>query len=226
MAFKDNYRTKDKVHTIYKTKDGTRVPGASTIAGVLDKPALKFWANTLGMDGIDVKKYVDSLADAGTLAHYLVQCEFEDETPLQAYVDEFSKVDLDRAETSYLKFLDWFAQHDIQTIMTEAQLVSEEHKFGGTCDAYALVDGVLTLIDIKTCKALYGATDDKWIQVAGYQILLEGHGYEVQDTRILRVGRNALEGFEYAPIPNDPTLYKKLFWHCRQIYDLKKQAGR
>jgi hypothetical protein len=226
MAFKDKYRTKDRVHTIYKLEDGTRVPGASTIAGVLDKPALKYWANKLGMDGIDVRKYVDSLADAGTLAHYMVQCTFEGVDPDQAYLDEFSKIDHDRAETSYLKFLEWFDEHEIQTILTEAELVSEEHRFGGTCDVVALVDGSLTLVDLKTCKRLYGPGDDKWIQVAGYLILVEEQGHRIEDVRILRVGRDPSEGFEYAKMPGDPVQYKRLFWHCRQIYDLKKQVGK
>ena len=64
---------KSKAHQIYKLKDGTRVPGTTTITSILDKPALKFWANNLGLKGISVSKYVDNLADIGTLCHKMVE---------------------------------------------------------------------------------------------------------------------------------------------------------
>ena len=34
-----------QAHTVYKTADGIRVPGVTTVLGVLNKPALIKWAN-------------------------------------------------------------------------------------------------------------------------------------------------------------------------------------
>ena len=53
---------RSKQHGPYLLKDKTRVPGVTTITGILDKPALKTWANKIGLQGIEIKKYVDSLA--------------------------------------------------------------------------------------------------------------------------------------------------------------------
>ena len=48
---------KPSAHTVYTDSLGTRVPGATTIIGILDKPALIKWANNLGLAGIDSTKY-------------------------------------------------------------------------------------------------------------------------------------------------------------------------
>jgi hypothetical protein len=225
---KATYRKSDSAHTVYKNKDGVRLPGVSTIVGVLAKPQLIPWSNRLGLEGIDVGKYVDALANAGTLAHYLVQCDLEGEKPDQKYLDEFSKIDMDRAETGYLKFLDWRSKHHIEVVATELQLVSEEHQFGGTLDILAKVDGVLKLVDLKTCKAIYGASDDKFTQCAGYDIMAVENGYDVQGVNILRIGRDETEGFEDAPCLSR-ELHRKRFLLCRSLYavnaELKKIGG-
>lgn len=221
----DKPQRKDRGHQIYRLADGTRVPGVTAIVGVMDKPALVRWANNLGLRGIDSSKYVDALADSGTLAHYLAECDLIGVEPDQGYLAEFSKVDIDRAETSLIKLWDWRREHTIKVIAHELQLVSEKHRFGGTCDLFAEIDGVPTLVDIKTCKALYGRTDEKWTQVAGYHLLLLENGYEARDWRILRIGREEREGFEYAQIP-DLALHVARFLVCRELYDLNMRLGR
>ena len=59
---------------MYKNKDGVRLPGVTTITGIEDKPALKYWGNKIGLQGIEIRNYVDGLARIGTLAHYLAEC--------------------------------------------------------------------------------------------------------------------------------------------------------
>ena len=51
-----------KPHTVYRTADGQRVPGVTTVLGILNKPALIKWANNLGLQGIDSATYVDETA--------------------------------------------------------------------------------------------------------------------------------------------------------------------
>ena len=62
-----------KAHTIYKLANGKRVPGVTTVLGVINKPALVKWANNLGLQGIDSTTYVDETAKVGTLAHEMIQ---------------------------------------------------------------------------------------------------------------------------------------------------------
>jgi hypothetical protein len=216
------YRKLDRAHTIYKNKDGKRVPGCSTIAGVMNKPALVPWANRMGLEGIDTNKYVDALANSGTLAHYLAECKLTEELPDPTYLDEFSNVDKSRAENSMKSFDAWYATHDIKVVEVELKLVCEELQVGGQLDSILMVDGILTLTDIKTSKALYGPKDDKWVQLAGYDLIAAEHGYDVKECRILRIGRDETEGFEFALMPYR-DLQQELFRLCRQMYGIKGQ---
>lgn len=58
----DKLKKVTKAHTRYYLSDGTLVPGATTVTGLLNKPALVKWANNLGLQGIDSSKYVDKAA--------------------------------------------------------------------------------------------------------------------------------------------------------------------
>ena len=223
MAIK--YRLKDSAHTTYRNAKGERIPGASTISNILSKPQLVPWANKLGLNGIEVGKYVDGLADAGTLAHYLSECVFQGKERDSEIMDEYSKADLDRATVSFDKFMDWYSARKIAVVGSELQLVSENLQVGGTVDVIAWVDGVFTLIDIKTSKALYGPGDDKWIQCAGYDLIAEENHYLVDEVRILRLGRDAEEGFEYALMPHRED-QRQLFRLCREVYEVRRRIGR
>lgn len=208
-----------KQHTVYKAEDKKRVAGVTTILSILNKPALVPWANRMGLQGIDIKKYVDVLANIGTLAHYLVECEWKGEEPdLSTYAPE----DIDKAENALLSFWAWRDQHEVEPLLVEAALVSETYRYGGTCDCYAIVDGETTLIDLKTGKGIY---PEMIHQLAAYTQLLEENGYEVDNVRILRIGRDENEGFEDRVVDMvslEP--HWRIFELCLEIYDLQKKT--
>ena len=202
-----------KAHQKYYTKDGILVPGVTTVIGVLAKPALVGWANKLGLQGVEVGKYVDSLASVGTLCHNIVECyltkkevDYSDYTPNQRAL----------AEGAAKKFFDWEKKNKFVFLKSELQLVSEKHFFGGTCDIYCELDGKKTLIDIKTSKACYG---EHFTQVAAYKILLEENGYPVEDAKILRIGREEAEGFDVKDIPMIDVHAEK-FLACLRILQI------
>jgi len=203
-------------HQKYYTKEGVLVPGVTTILGVLAKPALVPWANKLGLQGIDVGKYVDSLADVGTLAHRIVEAylkkedvDYADYTPNQRTL----------AERAAAKFFEWEKKNDFSVIKSELQLVSEKHYFGGTCDIYANLNGKKTLIDIKTSKACY---NEHFTQVSAYKLLLEENGYPVEDAYILRIGREEAEGFDVKDVPMIDVHAEK-FLACLKILQINNK---
>lgn len=207
---------KNNGHQKYYTKDGTLVPGVTTVLGVLAKPALVPWANKLGLQGIEVGKFVDNLADIGTLAHGMIEAhlkgaEFDN--------SDYSPNQVSKAENCFLKFLEWEKNHKVKVLGTELQLVSETHKFGGTCDLYCELDGVKTLIDLKTAKAVY---DEMHTQVSAYSILLSENGNTVEDMKILRIGRDDAEGFEEIQITKG-MLHQMRFLAALEIYKINKQ---
>jgi len=228
-----------KTHIRYMNKDGKRVPGVTTFIGVLNKPALVPWANNLGLQGINVKDYVDDKADIGTLDHEMMFVDlnnlmtdmFPERNLLLEEVDEnyvpirvkgyYTGLQIEIAQIGFKKYLDWKERHTIEPIILEKGMVSEKYQYGGTIDSYCLFDGVPTLIDYKTSKAIW---PEYFIQVSAYRQLLIEAGHKVEKCAILRVGRNELEGFEFCEItPEKLNLSWELFLHCVEIYNLKKK---
>lgn len=179
-----------KAHQKYYTSDGERVPGVTTVLNVLNKPALVPWANKLGLEGIDVKKYVDKMASIGTLAHYLIECDLKNEQP---DLNSYSPEEINLAENCLISYYEWKKTNNPEPVLIEAQLSSDVFRFGGTIDLYAVVDGQPYLIDLKTGKAIY---PEMICQLAAYTKLLQENNYPVNMTQILRIGRDETEGFE------------------------------
>jgi len=182
-----------KVHTVYKTKDGTRVPGVTTVLGVINKPELMYWAWDLGFKKIDYKKYVNETAKIGTLAHEMIQ---EHLGGNKVEYGAYTKDQINAAENSLLSYYEWERRQNsgkIETIHIELPLVSEIYKFGGTIDWYGKIGDDYWLIDIKTAKGLYPEHE---MQVSAYFSMLIENGYKVNGVRLLRVGRSEDEGFD------------------------------
>ena len=215
---KDKIKGASKAHTIYKLADGTRVPGATTITGLLNKPYLVRWANQLGLDGVDSSMYVDEAAKAGTLAHALILQHLTGE---KVDLTQFTAQQIDLAENSILSFFEWEKTHKIEPVWCEHPMVSEKMRYGGTLDCLAYVNGEPELIDFKTGKAVY---EEYFVQTAAYRKLLEESGIEVRRIRILRIGRDETEGFEER-VMTDSTKYFQIFENLLNIYYLKKELG-
>lgn len=208
-----------KQHTVYKTADGKRVPGTTTVLSVLAKPHLIKWANDLGLNGIDSTKYTDKMATIGTIAHYLVECHCKSEKP---NLDAYSKEEINLAENAFISFLEWEKDKEVEYLHNELVLVSEAYKYGGTIDCVAKINGVMTLLDFKTGKAIY---PEMLIQLAAYRKLLTENGYFVTEMRILRIGRDESEGFEERKETGLWTHWE-LFKHLRAVYELNKAINR
>jgi len=211
---------RSKTHTRYYLKDGTLCPGVTTVLGVLNKPALVPWANKIGLAGIEVKNYVDVMALIGTTGHAMICAHNKGEK----FDPDGLPADLiDKAENCFLSYLNWEKGHKVEPILCEAPLVSEHYGFGGTVDMYALVDGIPTIVDYKTGKAIY---PEHIYQVAAYKTLivenlLAGDALP-QAVRILQIGRDETEGFSEKVVA-DTTREWQIFEHCLAIYRLQKK---
>jgi hypothetical protein len=215
---------KSKTHQKYFNKAGVQVPGCTTITGVMNKPFLVKWANSMGLKGIDTTKYVDELATIGTLTHYMVECWLLSK---KCELGDFTANQIEAAKKSFMKFIDLTKEKNVKVgdfAVSEGKLVSEKHQFGGTIDACGVVEGVPTLIDLKTSKAVYG---EHLTQVAGgYRLLCEEAGYGVEQIIILRIGRDEQEGFEAKVVPMPVSdLHVRRFIKCRELYELNKLCG-
>jgi predicted RecB family nuclease len=210
---------RSKQHTVYKLSDGTKVPGVTTILGVKAKPALIKWANNLGLQGIDSNKYVDEKAQIGTLAHRMIEDYLN---KVETDTSEYTKVQIDKAENSFLKFLEWEKSHKVEVILAEVPLVSESLRYGGTIDCYVKLDNEYQLLDFKTSSGIY---DEHIYQLAAYWMLLSSNDHPVEKARILRIGRDETEGFEERIITNI-MLEWEIFKDCLSLYNHEREYKR
>ena len=185
---------KTRAHQKYPLKDGTEVPGASTIAKIgEDSSGLIHWAWKLGMDGQDYRKVRDKAADIGTLAHFKIECFLHNHEP---DLSEFSPADIAQADIAFGNFIKWWQKEGFSVIEPEVQLVSEVWRFGGTIDAPSRDrDGKVVLLDWKTSKAIVPAHK---FQLAAYEVLWNENrpDMKIQRRAIVRIGKESPDDFE------------------------------
>lgn len=79
-------------------------------------------------------------------------------------------------------FLQWEAANKVEYIFSERQVLSIKHWFAGTLDILAVVNGKLSVVDIKTTSGVY---DEMFLQTAAYVIALEEEFGEKIEQRII-----------------------------------------
>jgi hypothetical protein len=217
--------SRHKAHIRYRLADGSLVPGVTTVLNVLAKPALVPWANRLGLDGIDVAKHVDELAQAGTLTHAMVLADLQGHVQLEdGLTDGYTKHEIELAENAFLSYLEWKKGHTLEPLYIETPMVSEASGFGGTPDFVGLLDGKATVLDFKTSKDIY---PEHMHQVAAYWGLVDDQSFEgialinVKQAGVIQVGRTEDEGFGTKFI-SAPGLHWLIFIEALEIYRLQR----
>ncbi len=210
---------KTKAHKRYKSLiTGEPFVGVTTVCDLHSKPALIVWANRLGLQGIDSTKFKDDKADIGTLAHAMITDYL---TGKKTDTSDFTANQISLAENAVLSFFNWEKQHKLEVIAVEMDLVSEQFKYGGCCDIYAKVDGVLELLDLKTGSGIY---PEHFTQVGGgYKHLLIENEKPVERVRILNIPRAENENFIEATMPENCDLHWQIFYHLLQVYYCEKE---
>ena len=81
----------------------------------------------------------------------------------------------DAAQWAYMAWEDWRRAVKLKPVAVEQVIWSREHGYAGTLDLLAEVEGVLTVVDWKTGKAVYG---EAHLQNAAYRQAIRemGHG--------------------------------------------------
>jgi hypothetical protein len=204
----------------YRLKDGTRVPGASTIAGVVkDYGGLLWWAWDQGRQGLDYKVTAEQAATAGSLVHAAVEEFTHGREPSWAGPPDL----VAKAQRGYGAFLEWTRQTRLKVEQSEVSLVSEVHKYGGTFDSI-LIGDKRVMADYKTSAAVY---PEHLLQVVAYARLWEEHHPDQPITGgfyILRFSRDYgdFAANWYAELEEAWTA----FLCCRTLYDLKATLAR
>jgi len=170
------------------------------------------------MQGEDMNKVRDLAANIGTCAHYLAECFLTGDEP---ETQHFTAYTLEEGQKLFAAFREWHGRQDVETLAVEAKVVSERWQFGGMIDWVARLYGVVTLLDIKTSKAIY---DEYRIQLAAYKAAWdELHpDMPIEKVTVLHLDK---ETYDLTPHPfSDLENEWEIFKHLRAIYVLQKRA--
>lgn len=154
----------------YFTKDGTKVPGTTTVIGRFkESGALIFWAYKRGKDGLELYESRDKAAELGTIVHEMVEEYIRGGNPYNVVPTVITLEDQAQIVSAFEAFEEWFDSNKFEIVEQEAQLVSEIHKYGGTPDAIAIdAKDRLVLLDWKTSDGVYS---DHLVQLGAYRML-------------------------------------------------------
>lgn len=181
--------------------DGEKVPGVTTILSRFkESGALMFWAWKQGTEGKDFRETKQSAADAGTLAHDLVEHDIYGQ---DFDTSTYSAETISKARGAFSAYLEWKQQTSLTIAEAEMPLLSRVHRFGGTLDAI-FVQGKLAMGDWKTSNGIYA---DYLLQLSAYQILWE----ENFPHRPITGGFHLLR-FSKANDDSDPVSFHHHYW--------------
>lgn len=158
--------------------------GVTTAVGILNKPALVNWAANKAVElcqgAIQPNEayseiYLDQVwqearrahrvfkeeaAAIGTLVHTQLESYFRGDTA------GGDNGELPQTAVRAIEAAKWWLNaRKIEPVVIERRVYSRKHKYVGTLDKLARVDGVLSLIDWKSSKSIH---EDYWLQQAAY----------------------------------------------------------
>lgn len=192
------------------------LPGASTIAKIAEDPGgLLHWAWQQGVEGRDYRETRDAAADAGTLAHEMIEAEWRGR-PIHVPDTEIGQ----RATTGYEAFMEWFQGTRMEIVEMERPLVSQRG-YGGTFDAIGRLDQRHELIDFKTGSSVRLGMK---LQVAAYvELVKECMGLEMERAHICCFDRETGDFTHYMMAPETVVKAWQAFEHALAIHGLRKE---
>lgn len=227
-------------HQVYRAANGDRLPGVTTICGVIAKPHLLGWYANMERQGVvaalkageplpvrdsgkilpfaEIKR--DRAADLGTITHARCHAhdigEELDPEGLPADLYEQSQHGLDR-------WVEWVGDQGFTLVACEKQVVCEDFgmRYGGTIDRlFTDRDGRKVLVDLKTSKrSQWWPYDETFAQVCGYA-LAEG---DVGRIIVVRVGKEPGDWIQVYGLTEDERMAgRSLFEAAYEAYCAKR----
>lgn len=162
----------------YFNAAGIQVPGVHDVTSrYQDKQGLIHWAYGQGKAGKDL--YEPRVLDVGTVVHRMAELDLRgaadpaiSKVPFEMLT---AREDIDTALRCYAEFRVWRQEHDVRIVAIEESLVSEQYQYGGTPDAVAVIDGQLSLLDLKTAKTVREVFLDQRLAMAAHGALWREH---------------------------------------------------
>lgn len=225
------------------------VYGVTSIVGVLDKPALMYWAVNMAieyldnnlkagesLDEVQIKTLLDNAkkahrvkkdksADIGTMIHNWIERYVKSRIEKRPAPERPINEEMNNAIDGFFK---WAKDNKVQLIDSEQKIYSKKHHYAGTYDLEAMVNGKRTIIDFKTGKAIY---PEMFLQASAYLEAKEEETKNKYDggVAILRLSQvyEDIEQFEVQQIDyKESKELAKVFLSCLEIYKWKQEVKK
>lgn len=118
------------------------------------------------------QKALAKAGEIGSQIHHLI--EWNIRQSLGQVVGPEPRV-LDKAQWGFMAFQDWANSVRLRPIFIEQMVYSRTHKYAGTMDLLAEVNGVVSLVDFKSGKSIYA---EAYLQNVAYQQALKEMGHQ------------------------------------------------
>lgn len=216
------------------TYKGELFPGVTTILNVRNKPFLMWWTvkemekfmsdkyKIIREPDFTKTKYNELLA-LGKKAHTKKSGDALDvgkavHKIIEGYIATGSASSEDLADEKvnacFTQFLAWESKHEIKYLYSEKVVASLEHKFAGTLDFIAVIDGKVTIGDFKTSSAM---SEEHFLQTGAYQLAIEEMGGAVDQRMIVRIPKDGTP-VEELIVPTPYEFDKQTFLSLRQAH--------
>lgn len=190
--------------------NGEEVHGVTSMVGMKDKSkALVSWALEIYRDKLlekfpnltvkDIEKLMNAHKDeqkesqsTGTDAHYWCENYIKAQIGLPGYKVLPLPEDL-TVRRCVMGFLEWVSEHDVKFLSSERMVYSKKHKYIGTLDIEAMVDGKHCIIDLKTSNNIYNTVR---LQLAAYlKADEEERGIKYDGRWVIRMAKESEEEY-------------------------------
>ena len=220
--------------------NGKTIYGTTSITGVINKPALVYWAANMAADAflanMEAGKPLDEvqikeLSNIIRTAHAQKKDKAADiGTMIHEWLEQFLKAGLAKKpipkkpinpemKNAIEAFLSWTKKNKVKFTETERKVYSKKYGYAGTLDAIAVVNGKPTIVDFKTSNAIY---PEMFLQTVAYQSALQEETKKIYTHNlILRLSKEnkekGIEPFEVLETENYVENFKT-FIACLKIY--------
>lgn len=128
----------------------------------------------------------DKAASKGTDTHALVEEYIKGCIHELQQLPEFGANQIWERNAPIQPFVDWATENKVVFLAAEQRLYSEKYGYAGTADFIAIIDGKLTIGDLKTFPKMW--SPDAYVQTAAYAIAFEEMtGEKAQQTVIVKM---------------------------------------
>lgn len=170
------------------------------------------------------EKLKQEAGDIGTHVHDVVEWELKNELGMISEFDPKPDIKSGPEEKAYNEWKRWRKDVKLKPIAIEQVIVSDKYGYAGTLDLLAEVEGLLTVPDWKTGKAIY---PEAFLQNAAYRQAVREMGMgDPKKGIIVRLPKLEDDpGFEVADA-GDEDFHFKVFLNTRELWNWQRESRR